>query len=282
VRGDPFFPAFIAGIELELAPIGQALVLSVVNSEEAELATYRKLVSDARVDGLFLTDLRHDDARVALCAVLGIPAVTLGHPEGSESPFPAVSMDDSAGIVDAVQHLIELGHRRIAHVAGPSRMLHGTRRRDAFTRAMQAAALDPSLVVEADFTAADGARATTHLLSGSERPTAIVYANDPMAIAGLGVAQRAGFRVPYDLSITGFDGTEIGEHLFPALSTVATDAVSWGRAATRVLLQAVAAASTDHQVAIDDLELPPATFVRRESTGPVPHQQFDGNRPSQR
>ena len=89
-----------------------------------------------------------------------------------------------------------------------------------------------------------------------------------MAIAGLGVAQRAGFRVPADLSITGFDGTEIGEHLYPALSTVATDAVSWGRAAARTLLQLIAA--PDDAASMDDLDLPPATFVVRESTGPVP------------
>lgn len=262
IRGDPFFPAFIAGVEAELAPVGQALVLSVVDSEEDELASYRKLVADGRVDGVFLTDLRHDDARIALAVELGLPAVTLGHPEG-ESPFPAVSMDDSVGIEEAVGHLLDLGHRRIAHVAGPGGMLHGSRRRDAFTRTMLASGLEPVLIRETDFTAADGARATRELLALPERPTAIVYANDPMAIAGLGVAQRAGIAVPADLSITGFDGNEIGEHLFPALSTVATDAVSWGRAAARALLRSIA------NEAIEDVDLPRARFLSRESTGPA-------------
>jgi DNA-binding LacI/PurR family transcriptional regulator len=273
VRGDPFFPAFIAGVEMELAPAGQALVLSVVDSEHAELATYRTLVGDGRVDGVFLTDLRHDDERIALCAELGVPAVTLGHPEGESSPFPAISMDDTAGVEHAVHHLADLGHERIAHVAGPSRMLHGTRRREAFERAMTVRGLDAGLVVEADFTAADGARATRDLLTATRRPTAIVYANDPMAIAGLGAAQRAGFRVPADLSITGFDGTEIGEHLYPSLSTVATDAVSWGRAAARALLDSIAAARGGAVASISDIDLPAATFVARESTGPVPHQE---------
>ncbi|SEE63760.1 LacI family DNA-binding transcriptional regulator [Jiangella alba] len=263
ITGDPFYPSFIAGVERELAPAGQALVLSVVPDEEAELAAYRKLVADRRVDGIFITDLRHDDARIALAEELGVPAVTLGRPEGP-SPFPAVSMDDRAGIEAAVDHLVGLGHRSIAHVAGPARMLHGSRRRKAFEDAMARAGLRATMVVETDFRAADGARATRDLLARHEDPTAIVYANDPMAIAGLGFAQRAGLRVPEHLSITGFDGSDIAEHIYPALSTVATDAVSWGAVAARVLLQEIAGENPG------DTDLPPARFVPRESTGRRP------------
>ncbi|WP_053205942.1 LacI family DNA-binding transcriptional regulator [Jiangella muralis] len=263
ITGDPFYPSFIAGVERELAPAGQALVLSVVPDEEAELAAYRKLVEDRRVDGIFITDLRHDDARIALADELGVPAVTLGRPEGA-SPFPAVSMDDRAGIEAAVDHLVGLGHRSIAHVAGPARMLHGSRRRKAFEDAMARAGLRATMIVETDFRAADGARATRDLLARQEDPTAIVYANDPMAIAGLGVAQRSGLRVPEELSITGFDGSDVAEHIFPALSTVATDAVSWGAVAARVLLQEIAGEEPG------DTELPPARFIPRESTAASP------------
>jgi DNA-binding LacI/PurR family transcriptional regulator len=265
ITGDPFYPSFIAGVERELAPAGQALVLSVVADEQSELATYRKLVSDGRIDGIFITDLRHDDARIELARDLQLPAVTLGHPE-SASPFPAVAMGDSVGIETAVDHLIAHGHRRIAHVAGPSHMLHGSRRREAFEAAMTRAGLtlDPDLVIETQFRAADGASATRQLLTLAERPTAIVYANDPMAVAGLGVAQRAGLTVPHDLSITGFDDSDITAHLYPALSTVATDAVTWGSVAARVLLQLIAGESAV------TTELPPARFVPRESTAPVP------------
>lgn len=264
ITGDPFYPSFIAGVERELAPAGQALVLSVVPDEETELATYRKLVADGRIDGVFITDLRHDDARIRLADDIHLPAVTLGHPEGP-SPFPAVSMGDTAGIEAAVDHLVGLGHRRIAHVAGPSHMLHGSRRREAFEAAMRRAGLDPGQVIETDFRAADGARATQELLGGSSPPTAIVYANDPMALAGMGMAQRAGLTVPRDLSITGFDGVDIAEHVYPALSTVATDAVSWGVVATQVLLRLISGEPAE------DIELPPARFVVRESTAPANH-----------
>lgn len=263
VTSDPFYPSFIAGVERELAPAGQALVLSVVPDEAAELASYRKLAADGRIDGVFITDLRHNDARIALAEELSLPAVTLGHPE-TASPFPAVSMDDATGIATAVEHLAALGHRVIAHVAGPGHMLHGLGRRRAFQTAMERAGLDGGLVVETDFRAADGARATRELLARDVPPTAIVYANDPMAIAGLGVAQHAGLSVPRDLSITGFDGSDVAEHVYPALSTVTTDPVTWGSVAARVLLQLVAGVPTH------DTDLPPACFVDRESTAPPP------------
>ena len=115
---DPFFPAFIAGIETELAPLEQALVLQVVGDDpSAESGRYERLAKSGRVDGVFLTDLRFDDPRIPLCLELGLPAVTIGRPD-QPSPFPAVCLDDRAGVAAAVRHLAELGHERIAHVAG--------------------------------------------------------------------------------------------------------------------------------------------------------------------
>src|SRR3954464_9685043 len=118
LSSDPFFPAFIAGIESVLSTRGQALVLQVVTAGESEQDGYRRLAQDGRVDGVFLSDLRHDDPRIDLLLELGLPAVTLNRPE-VRSPFPAVCLDDRPGTIAVVQHLLELGHRRIAHVTGP-------------------------------------------------------------------------------------------------------------------------------------------------------------------
>lgn len=260
---DPFFPGLIAGIESVLAPLRRALVLSVVEGGEAEIDAYRSFSRDRRVDGVFLTDLRHDDARIALIASLELPAVTLGRPECA-SPFPAVVLDDTAGIRAAVEHLAELGHRRIAHVAGPAAMLHGSRRRDAFLAAARDLGVDDAPVVGTDFSASDGARATRELLGLAERPTAIVYANDPMAIAGLGVAQERGLRVPGDVSITGFDGTDIAKYVYPPLTTISSDPFAWGAAAARTLLASVEADP------VPSLDLEAACLVVRGSTGPAP------------
>ncbi|MEY2847973.1 MAG: hypothetical protein RI885_638 [Actinomycetota bacterium] len=263
IAADPFFPAFIAGIERVLAPTGQALVLSMVAEEKAEDQAYRRLVEGGRVDGVILTDLRRDDPRLELIDSLDLHAVTLGHPD-LPSRFPAVSIDDGPGIREAVSHLIDLGHRRIAHVGGPRSMLHGSRRADSFRASLREAGLDDSLVIETDFTAADGARATSELLGMSRRPTAIVFANDPMAIAGLGVAQRSGLVVPDDLSITGFDGSDVGGHIHPSLTTVTTEAQVWGAAAAELLLRAI-----DGET-VDDIELDPARLVIRESSATPP------------
>lgn len=262
IAADPFFPSFIAGLEDEFSVTGQALVLAVATPGRQEAATYRSLADDRRVDGVLVTDVRAGDERIALLAQLGLPAVTLGVPD-VDSPFTSVSADDGAGIRLAVEHVASLGHRRVAHVAGPSDMLHAQRRAAAFRAAADAAGLDV-LVAETDFSAADGAKATAALLDRADRPTAIVYSNDSMAVAGIGVAQQRGIRVPDDLSVTGFDDTEIGRYLHPALTTVATDARGWGRTAARALLAAIGGAPAEH------IDLDDPTLTARASTAPAP------------
>lgn len=261
IAADPFFPAFIAGMEDVFSVSGQVLVLAVATPGRHEAETYRGLAKDRRVDGVILTDLRAGDERVALVAELGLDAVTLGVPD-QPSPFSSISVDDGAGIRRAVDHLVALGHQRIAHVAGPEEMLHSRRRAVAFQDAADAAGIG-SQTIPTDFSAAEGAAATRLLLERSERPTAIVYSNDLMAVAGLGVAQRAGLRVPEDLSLTGFDDAELGRHLHPSLTSVATEARQWGSAAARTLLAALEGADPQH------LALPDPTLIIRESTGPA-------------
>jgi DNA-binding LacI/PurR family transcriptional regulator len=266
VAGDHFFPAFIAGVERELSPAGQALVLASVPTGPLEADTYRKLAAERRVDGVFLADLRAGDERVALVESLGLAAVTLGHPDIG-SPFPAVSVDDVEGMIATVDHLVDLGHRALAHVAGTPDMLHARRRSDAFLAACAARGVD-ARVVETDFSARQGGEATRELLAdAATRPTAITYSNDLMALAGIAVAQRAGLSVPHDLSVSGFDDSDIARYVYPSLTSVATDAVEWGAAAARSLLAAIAG------TAFDDAELAPAHLIARESTGPArgPH-----------
>lgn len=264
---DPFYPAFIAGVETVLAPAGLSLLLHVVSTGEAEEAGYRKLAAEGRVDGVFLTDLRVDEPRTALLAELGLPAVSLNRPDVA-SPFPAVCIDDRQGIGDAVRHLAELGHRRIAHVSGPLEFLHGRSRREAWAAALKEAGLPRGRHVASDFTAAGGARATARLLDLAEPPTAIVYANDSMAIAGLSVAQNRGLRVPDDLSVTGFDGTELASHVHPALTTVITNPFGWGRAAAELLLTVIERGSPQ---GVADVDFPAARLEVRGSTAAPRH-----------
>lgn len=263
VAADPFYPAFMAGLESVLSGEGRVLVLSVVGDADAEEQAYRALAADRRVDGVFLLDLRRNDSRIALLEELGVPAVLIGRLDG-RSRLPSVVLDDAPGVAAVVHHLADLGHREVAYVAGDPALQHARHRRRAFEEAAAARGLTPTAVVDTDFSMAAGAAATSALLRGGTRPTAVVYANDPMAVAGLAVLQEAGIRVPAEMSVVGFDGTELARHTHPALTTVRSDPEEWGAAAARTLLDLVTTGEAD------DVALPPAELVPARSTGPAP------------
>ncbi|WP_114853995.1 LacI family DNA-binding transcriptional regulator [Brachybacterium sp. YJGR34] len=238
LAADSFFPRFISGCESVLSGAGMGLLLNVVTSAEAEEAVYRRHAA-GRVDGVLLLDIRRDDPRPALMAELELPAVMLtGHrpSEAERHGLSAVYVEGAPAIRRLVGALVDAGHRHIAHVTGPLTMLHAIERREAFVTAVRDHGLDPTRVVEADFTAAAGHDATAALLDGPEPPTAIVYANDVMAIAGLSLARSRGLRVPEDLSLTGYDNTELSGHLSPALTSVDSDPYASGVRATQRLL----------------------------------------------
>ena len=269
---DPFFPPFIAGVETVLSERGQALVLQVVLTEEAEKAGYRRLAREGRVDGVFVSDVRRGDARIALLEEIGLPAVTLNRP-AVPTAFPAVCLDDRPGVTASVRHLADLGHSSIAHVAGPDRYLHSARRQQAWRHALRATGLPEGPLERTDFSAAAGAEATRALLGRSPRPTAIIYANDAMAIAGLAVARDLGLVVPDDLSVVGFDDSSLSAHVHPALTTVSTNAFDWGQRSASTLLDLVEGGGP-----VADVELPEAELVVRDSTAPPPLVTRSANR----
>ena len=261
---DPFFASFITGIETVLSERGYALMLQVVGDEQSEHESYRRLAASGRVDGVFLTDMRVDDVRPQLLDDLDLPTVVIG-PAPGHGPSSAVYIDDRPGIIAAVDHLVALGHRRIGHVAGPAEFVHGVSRRNAWASAVANAGLAPGTCITADFSAQGGADATKRLLDLREPPTAIVFANDLMAIAGMSTAIGRGVDVPNQISVTGFDDTPLAAYLQPALTTVRTDVIGWGRAAATRLLALV----DGEEGAEIDLPLP--EFVIRASTAPPRH-----------
>lgn len=261
---DPFFAPFIAGLEQGMEPFGQSLLLRFVPDPAAERRVYEQLVGQRRVDGFVLTDLRVDDPRTGLLEALGVPAVTL-NPSGVPCSFPAVIRADGPAVTAAVEYLIGHGHRRIAHVGGPPAYLHAVRRRAAWEAALASHGLSPGPFTASDFTASGGASATAYLLDlpPGQRPTAIVYANDLMAVTGMAVAHQRGLRIPGDLSVVGFDDGELSAHLAPPLTTISSRPVAWGVAAAQVLNELIEGAEPG------DRTLPPAGLVIRGSAGPV-------------
>ncbi|NUT50246.1 MAG: LacI family DNA-binding transcriptional regulator [Saccharothrix sp.] len=265
LSADPHFTLLITGIESELAPLGYGLLLHIVGEAPgAEEAAYRRLADERRVDGVVLTESRVGDTRFELLRDLGLDTVLIGTP-WRDDPVPSVrSPGQAGGVHAAVEHLVALGHRRIAYVSGPEDRVHTRHRRRVAEEALAAHDLAPSHSLVSDFTAAGAADAVEALLADHRRPTAVLFANDSMAVAGMSAARRVGVDVPGGLSVIGHDDLPLGELVHPRLTTVRQDLVGLGRAAARVLLAALGE--------VDDatVDIRPPELVVRESTGPAP------------
>lgn len=259
---DPFFPQFVAGVEAGLSRHGYALLLQVVADAAAEKAAYERFADESRLEGVFLTDLLIDDPRPALLASLGLSAIVVS-PRAAGETAHSIGMDDGVGIRRAVQHLFALGHRRIGHVTGAAGYVHSELRRRSWEQALSELGLPAGPLAMADFSGAAGARATHELLDLPEPPTAIVYGNDLMAIAGMAAAADRGVRVPRDLSIVGFDDVPLAAFVSPPLTTVKENVVTWGTAAAELLVATVEGGETP------EIDLPHVDFIVRGSTAKV-------------
>jgi DNA-binding LacI/PurR family transcriptional regulator len=176
---------------------------------------------------------------------------------------PSVWIDDTPAVRETLAYLAAMGHRRIARVAGPLRFAHTRRRGAAFEAAAEELGLGGVTCVYTDYSGEDGARATRRLLSGSARPSAIVYDNDVMAVAALGVTQEMGLSVPGELSLVAWDDSELCRLVHPALTAVSRLVPEYGHRAAGVLLDRI----RGEQVA--DVLLDAPVLVPRGSTAPV-------------
>ncbi|MBT2444439.1 LacI family DNA-binding transcriptional regulator [Streptomyces sp. ISL-36] len=260
---EPFFMEFISGIESVLSDRSYALMLQMVDSHERELEVYRRWWGERRVDGVFLVDLHTDDPRVTAIEALGLPSVAIGPPQSSGS-LTSVWSDDGASVLETVRYLVALGHRRIARVAGPADLAHTAVRDTALRMACAEAGLPDPEVVHTDYTGDEGARATRRLLIAAERPTALIFDNDIMAVAGLSVTQELGLDVPADLSLVAWDESPLTQVVRPPLSAMARDIPAYGAGAARALLSLIAGDE------VADVEGEYARFVPRGSTSAPP------------
>ncbi|MFI9596972.1 LacI family DNA-binding transcriptional regulator [Nonomuraea sp. NPDC052265] len=258
---EPFFMELISGIEGVLADRSYALLLQVVAGHRQESEVYRHWWGESRIDGVFLVDLHHADPRVTELERLGMPAVVIGHPSESGS-LPAVWSDDGEAVRETVEYLLALGHRRIARVAGLPELVHTKVRDQAFAEACEGVA--EHVTMHTDYTGEEGARATRRLLSSPARPTAIVYDNDIMAVAGLSVAQEMRVEVPRDLSLVAWDDSPLAQVVRPPLTALTRDIPAYGGHAAERLLALIAG---DDVPAFEDRA---PVLTPRGSTGPSP------------
>lgn len=233
LAAESYFIEFIAGIEAALSSRSASLMLHVVADIDAELAVYRRWWAERRVDGVLVVDLRLEDPRIAELERIGLPAVVVGGPMGVGG-LSAVWIEDDTEVTEVVRYLARLGHRRIARVAGMSGLSYTEARGEAFERVAGELGLS-SRILSTDYTRESGASATRRLLTDRWPPTAIVFDNDVLAVAGLGVAQEMGLRVPDDLSLVAWDDSFYCQVVHPSLTAMARDVSDHGTRAVDAL-----------------------------------------------
>ncbi|MCC2336655.1 LacI family DNA-binding transcriptional regulator [Cellulomonas wangsupingiae] len=258
---DPFFPLFLAGVERVLSDNAYSITIRFVADEAQEARCYRDWVAEGRVDAFIVSDLRDDDPRFALLDDLGGTAVVIGEPP-ADVHRPAVFHTSDDCIDEVVEGWVARGHTRIGHVMGDPALQHGRRRRDVWARALERHGLPTDALAVGGFTEAGAVEATRALLTAAEPPTAIFYANDVMAAAGMRVMSELQLAAGTDVAVAGFDGIPLGTYLSPQLATIDCDYVELGALAGQILLAELAGRPTDPE----RCELP-ARFLARASYG---------------
>ncbi len=262
----PIFPPIVRGIEEILQPQGYTALLTNSDGDLAVESSLYHSLRQRRVDGFLLATGRLDEQPVlARAQADGVLAVMVNR-EAGRAPFPAVIADSQAGIRMALDHALELGHRRIVHLSGPTSFSTTRQRREAFVAAARGVAgLEWGVHEAADLSIAEGERVMAEVLATSHRPTAVLAGNDLLALGALHTIRRAGLRCPEDLSVLGFNDMPFAGDLSPALTTIHVPLRQIGCESARMLLQDI-----NSGVQKPITRTLPVSLQVRESTGPVP------------
>ncbi len=251
----------LSGVRTALTQDRNRLILSVSRSVDGEDQGALESLIEARVGIIIAATLLDSDERVQELAQI-VPLVSVTRPvDGVDSVYS----DDAAGARAAVEHLIGLGHTRIAHLAGPVYDGH-TVRRQSYSKTMRDAGLKPLTLAAEDFTQDAGQRAAARLLGMADRPTAIFTHNDQLALGAREAAYAKGLAVPTDLSLVGYDNSRTARLHGIDLTSVDLHAVELGQIAGTVALERL----SSPQAPIVDRRLKPRLVVRHSTAPPAP------------
>jgi len=247
---NPFFPEVLSGFDSEARKMGYTFFLCdtvITNEDSAEQylreSQYLNVLMEKQVDGIVMLGGRVDLAspgeeltREVVELAKRVPVLLINGNLGG-APLNRVAADEKAGAGLAVSHLIELGHTDIALIGGYLGMSNTLQRRLGFLRTMQRNGLKPrkEAMLHGGFSVAKGIRFAEQLFQLPQLPTAIMCMNDLVAIGALQAANKAGLRVPEDISIVGYDDIPFASYSIPELTTVSLRANEMGQAAAGVL-----------------------------------------------
>lgn len=261
---DPFFSEFLSGIVEQTTQHGFSLHISA-HTESDEQSNYLKHIRSRRVDGFILVRTQRNDARIAVLEQHNVPFVAFGRIEG-KNDFPFVDENGESGIRSVVDHLVGLGHTRLACIAEPTIYTKSHHRVQGFINGLKAHNLpvDPSLIIEGRYRQRSGRLIARQLFDLSPPPTAIVACNDLLALGAMSAAQERGLVVGRDVSITGFDDIDLAEYAHPPLTTVHQPAHQMGIMIAQMIIKVIKGEPIEERHVVLPLSL-----VVRQSTGPA-------------
>jgi len=235
---NPFYPQFTLGIEEMAEKNGFNVILcNIESSIEKEINYVRKLIG-LQVDGMIFVASKVPTNVYGNTIKISVPVVCLD----SQIYIPnsdRVILDQDWGAYSITKHLIDRGHKRIAHIAGPGDYLTAQIRRTAYIRALEDNNIRPiqRLISEGDYSSDSGKLAVEKLLALEKHPTAIFAANDLMALGAMDVIRRKGLRIPVDIAVAGFDDISFSALYSPALTTVSQPTLQMGALATQMIIE---------------------------------------------
>ena len=262
VFADALLPQVLLGVEQAATTQGFQVLLKPLEPDDS--TGYMRLINENQVDGIILSGPRQDDSEIIRLHRDGFPIMLMGQlPEGG---IPFVDIDAVEGASCAIQHLIELGHRRIAMITNASlEYTSAQQRRSGYLNALQETGIDQddSLIREGDYTPASGFEAMNELLNISPRSTAVFVASDVVALGAIHAIKRARVRIPEDIAVVGFDDIPLAEYYDPPLTTIRLPAYGLGWAAGERLVRLVNNEDLDLEGVLLESEL----IARQSSIG---------------
>jgi LacI family transcriptional regulator len=264
---NPLFPPIVRGIEDRLAEHGYVALLG---NTDADLVKERRVFDQMRarhVDGFVLGTATAGSPIIAEAAAADVPVVLMNR-TSPDYPFSSVSVDNEQGIRAAVAHLAGLGHTRIGHIAGPQDASTATERLHGFRAGMAAHHLpvtDDQIVYAGAYSIEEGTRRGRELLAARGDLTAVVAANDMLAVGCYGTLDELGLRSPEELSVTGFNDMPFVDRLRPSLTSVRFPHYQLGTEAATLLVERIEAADSPVRV----LFLAPELVARGSSGRPA-------------
>jgi LacI family transcriptional regulator len=262
---ESFLSELMAGMAKALAAYGWDLTVLVPHSVDEELELFQKIARTRHISGLVISRTYSDDRRFQLLRDLQIPFVSHGRSNDSNATA-WLDVDNELAFAEMTAHFASLGHRRIAHIAGPEVYNFARQRTDGWRRGIGEAGLDPhSAPLEmTDLSFEGGKAAMQRLLALDMPPTAVCCVSDVVAIGAMQAIREAGLVPGREVSLVGYDGLEIGAWIEPPLTTMRQPQQSAGRRLAEMLISLVEGRTRPS----DNQELVRASLVRRETANP--------------